>query len=153
MSIDARVTELEDRVAKLEKSKRSAERRAKQKPADIAQHRDITKWILTFYRTIIKRRILDTSRPRGKDHLMVLLKTYAAERLMRSVENYAIASKDTEECYRWNVGNFFGRHQYWLEYEAEDWEAPSLLTPEEKADREAYDNIGKGNDDRTLPKM
>ncbi len=130
------------RVEHLEKLKRSAEKRAEQKPADITEHRDITKWILTFYRTI-KRPVLDTSRPRGKKHLMVLLQQYPAAHLMRSVENYAIASKDTEECYRLNVGNFFGRFQYWLEYKAEDWEAPSLLTPQEQADREAYDRIGK----------
>ena len=75
---------------------------------------------------------------------MALLKRYPAAQLMRSVENYAIVSKDTEERYRWNVGNFFGRFQYWLEYRAEDWEAPSLLTPEQRAAREAYDRIGKG---------
>lgn len=144
MSIDAEWKfNVETRLARLEQTKRSAQKRAEQKPADDVEHREIAQKILSRYKTI-KKPALDHSRPRGRDRLLSLLNRYPAESLMRSVENYAIASKDTEERYRWNVGNFFGRHQYWLEYKAEDWEAPSLLTPKEKADRDAYDRIGKG---------
>jgi hypothetical protein len=87
--------------------------------------------IIAFYRTLKPTR--DTSRPRATKGVISLLRAgISFEALYRCIVRYKkqlAAEGTTEDQFKKNAGNFFGRDEVYRDFLSDDWTPPEPQKP------------------------